>query len=75
MGTKNSKVNITFERSIYTTIKNLSEKENIPMSSIIRDLVKEALELREDIVLSKFAEDREKTFNKSKVLSHQEVWR
>lgn len=45
------------------------------MSSIIRDLVKEALELREDIVLSKFAEDREKTFNKSKVLSHQEVWR
>ena len=75
MGTGNSKVNITFERSIYTTIKNLSEKENIPMSSIIRDLVKEALELREDIVLSKFAEDREKTFNKSKVLSHQEVWR
>jgi len=75
MATKNSKVNIILEKSVYTTIKNLSKKENISISSIARDLIKEALELRKDIALSKFAEEREETFDKSKALSHQEVWR
>jgi hypothetical protein len=40
----------------------------------MRDLVKEALELREDRVLADMAEDRESGFDRNKALSHDEVW-
>jgi hypothetical protein len=44
------------------------------MSMLMRDLVKEALELREDQALADFAEQREDSFDRSKALSHEEVW-
>jgi len=74
MATKKPRVNVVLDRSTYEIIKNLSEGEEISVSSAIRDLIKEALELREDIAIAKFAEKREKTFNKAKALSHKEVW-
>lgn len=40
-----------------------------------RELIKEALEINEDILLADFAEEREKTFEKQKSLSHDEVWK
>ena len=74
MATKKPRVNVVLDKNIYNAVKDLSESEDMSMSSTIRDLVKEALELREDIALSKFAEKREKTFDRSKALSHKEVW-
>jgi len=40
----------------------------------VRDLVREALEIEEDMALSAFAENRERTFTKTKTLKHNEVW-
>jgi hypothetical protein len=40
----------------------------------VRDLVKEAMEIEEDIALSQLAEIREKTFSRKKALKHDEVW-
>jgi hypothetical protein len=40
----------------------------------VRDLVKEALEIEEDIGLAQFVESREKTFDRKKSLKHHEVW-
>jgi len=74
MATKKPRVNVVLDRNTYKIIKDLSGSEDISMSSTMRDLIKEALELREDVVLAKFAEKREKTFSKSKALSHKEVW-
>ena len=74
MATKKPRVNVVLDRNTYKIIKDLSEGEDISMSSTMRDLIKEALELREDVALAKFAEKREKTFSKSKALSHKEVW-
>ena len=74
MATKKPRVNVVLDKNIYNAVKDLSESEDMSMSSTIRDLVKEALELREDIALSKFAEEREKTFDRTKALSHKEVW-
>jgi len=74
MATKKPRVNVVLDRNTYKIIKDLSESEDISMSSTMRDLIKEALELREDVALAKFAEGREKTFNKAKALSHKEVW-
>ncbi len=39
-----------------------------------RDLVKEALDIQEDVALSHFAEKRDNAFRKTKVLKHSEVW-
>lgn len=74
MATKKPRINVVLDRDTYKIIKDLSGSEDISMSSTMRDLIKEALELREDVALAKFAEGREKTFNKAKALSHKEVW-
>jgi len=39
----------------------------------VRDLLKEALEIQEDMHLSAVAEDREKSWDESSALSHEEV--
>jgi hypothetical protein len=52
----------------------MAEHEGISKSMAVRDLVKEALELREDVALAGMAEEREKTFNPDNALSHDEVW-
>lgn len=74
MPTKNPRVNVVLEKPLYNTIEHLAKKDGVSMSLKMRDLVREALELEEDIALSKFAEEREHTFNKTKALKHDEVW-
>ncbi len=74
MPTKNPRVNVVLEKPLYNTIEHLAKKDGVSMSLKMRDLVREALELEEDIALSRFAEERELTFNKAKALKHDEVW-
>jgi hypothetical protein len=52
----------------------LAEKDNVSLSAKVRDLLKEALEIEEDISLSAFAEKREKSWDDSKALSHNDIW-
>ena len=44
------------------------------MSLIARDLLREALVIYEDVFWAKEAEKREKTFMRSKAISHDAVW-
>jgi hypothetical protein len=74
MPTKNPRVNVVLEESLYDTIEALAKRDGVSLSLKVRDLVKEALEIKEDIALAHFAESREKTFRKSKALKHDEVW-
>ncbi len=74
MPTKNPRINVLLEEPIYESVEYLAKKDNISLSLKVRDLVKEALEIEEDIALSKLAEKREKTFKKSSALKHSEVW-
>jgi hypothetical protein len=74
MPVKNPRINVVLEKPLYSTIERLASREGISLSLKVRDLVKEALEIEEDIALSVFAEKREKTFTKSKALKHNEVW-
>jgi hypothetical protein len=41
---------------------------------LMRDLVKEALELREDRELADFAEERDDAFDSSTALTHDDTW-
>jgi hypothetical protein len=74
MPVKNPRINVVFEKPLYHTIEWLARSEGVSLSLKVRDLVREALETEEDVALSTFAEERERTFKKSKALRPHEVW-
>lgn len=74
MPTKNPRINVVLEEPLYQNVKFLAKKEGVSLSTKLRDLVKEALDVQEDLLLGKFAENREKSFRVSKALKHEEVW-
>ena len=74
MPAKNPRINVVLEKPLYNAIEYLAAREGITLSTKVRDLIKEALEIEEDIALSEFAEIRERSLKKSKLLNHNEVW-
>lgn len=74
MSTKNPRINVVLEKPLYNSIESLAKRDGVSLSLKVRELVKEALELEEDVALTIFAETREKTFRKSMALKHDEVW-
>lgn len=74
MPAKNPRINVVLEKPLYDSVKRLAAKEEISLSLKIRDLIKDALEAQEDLVLTEVAEKREKTFRRSRGLSHKRVW-
>jgi metal-responsive CopG/Arc/MetJ family transcriptional regulator len=74
MPTKNPRINVVLETPLYDSVERLAKRDGVSLSLKVRDLVKEALEIEEDMALSIFAEKREKTFSKAKALKHNEVW-
>ena len=65
---------VVLESRLYSTVCDLATQENIAKSMAIRDLVKEAMELREDAALTTLAEERALTINPDTALSREEVW-
>ncbi|MBE0428040.1 MAG: antitoxin, RHH family protein [Nitrospirae bacterium] len=74
MPTKNPRINVVLEKPLYNTVETLAERDGVSLSLKVRDLVKEAIEIEEDIGLTQLAETREKTFSRKKSLKHDEVW-
>jgi predicted DNA-binding protein len=74
MPTKNSRINIVVEPPLYSAMQDLATSEGVSMSTIARDLIREAIDLREDIALAALADTRIKTFDKKEVLTHEDVW-
>jgi len=74
MPTKNPRVNIVVEQPLYTVMQDLAASEGISMSTLARDLIREAIDIREDVALAGLADSRMKTFNRKKALSHKDVW-
>jgi len=74
MPAKNPRINVVLEKPLYNSIDYLAKRDGVSLSLKVRDLVKEALEIEEDVGLSVLAEKRERTFSKAKALKHEEVW-
>ncbi|MBU1055774.1 MAG: antitoxin, RHH family protein [Proteobacteria bacterium] len=74
MPTKNPRVNIVVETPLYNIMHDIATSEGVSMSTIARDLIREAIELREDVALAAFADTRMKTFDRKKALSHEDIW-
>jgi predicted DNA-binding protein len=74
MPSKNPRVNVVLDDHLFRNVQLLAKREGVSLSTKVRDLVKEALEIQEDLYLASFAETRERTFKKSVALSHEETW-
>lgn len=74
MPAKNPRVNIVIDRQAYSALLEIAAAQEVPLSMVARDLIKEALELREDAALAEFAEGRENSFQPAGALTHEEVW-
>jgi predicted DNA-binding protein len=74
MSAKNPRINVVLDDPIFQNVRFLAQKEGVSLSTKVRDLLKEALETHEDIYLNKLAENREKSWDDSSALSHEEVW-
>ncbi len=74
MPAKNPRVNVVLERPLYEALSRLARRDGTSLSLKARDLLRDALETHEDLALSRIAEERERTFDRSRALSHREVW-
>jgi metal-responsive CopG/Arc/MetJ family transcriptional regulator len=74
MPARNPRVNVVLEKPLFDAVGHLAEEEGVSLSTVVRDLVKEAIEIREDVNLGRVAETRARTLRRSRALSHKDVW-
>jgi hypothetical protein len=74
MSTKNPRLNVVLEPSVYSIVRHLAKKEGVSLSLKARDLIRQALEYCENAYWAKTAEKRDSTFHKKSALSHKEAW-
>lgn len=74
MPTTHPRVNVVLEKPLYDSLSRLAKKDGLSLSLKARDLIREAMEIEEDLYWEKKAESRAKTFPK-RGLTHKEVWR
>lgn len=74
MPTKNPRVNVVLDSEIYNLLCKLAQAQGISLSLFSRDLIKEALEIREDLYWQREAQKRDKTLSPKKALSHKDIW-
>jgi len=74
MPTDHPRLNVVLEKPLYDSLSRLAKKEGVSMSLKARDLLREAMEIEEDLYWEEKAEDREKTFPR-RGLAHKEVWK
>ena len=74
MPTKNPRINVVLDKKIYMNVQNLAEKDGVSLSTKVRDLLKQALEIQEDIYLGSFAQKREDSLIEEQLLNHDDVW-
>ena len=74
MPAKNPRINVVLETPLYRSVARLAAHDSVSLSLKVRDLIAEALEIREDVALARFAEARDATFTRKVALMHDEVW-
>ena len=74
MATKNPRLNVVLEPVLMKGVDHLAKAQGVSLSTMARDLIKEALETYEDSQWQKIVQKRESTFSGKKSLSHDEVW-
>lgn len=73
MPTKNPRLNVVLDSELYDMVEKLSKQKDKSMSVVAKELIEDALEKHEDLVLSKMAMKRESKSKKK--ISHDKVWK
>lgn len=73
MATLHPRLNITFDAEKAALLADLAKKNHRSISAMAKELILEALELREDIALSTLAEHRDTRHQKR--IKHQDAWK
>jgi predicted DNA-binding protein len=72
MATKNPRINITLEEATAEFLTKLAKQEDRSVSNLVKELVLEALDRREDMMLSAVAVERDS--GNDKKISHDDAW-
>jgi len=70
---KNLKISVTFEQATVNMLADLAEREHKSISSLVKELTLEALEVREDLYLSEVAEKLD--IKDAKQYTHEDAWK
>lgn len=73
MATLKGRINITVSPEIKQALTKLAERDRVPTATKAADLLREALEIHEDVVWNKIAEKRDK--KNARYISHEKAWR
>jgi predicted DNA-binding protein len=70
-----TRYNFTCDEEMARVLQILAKMEHKSISSVARELILEALEIREDLYLSELAERCEKASEGKPTVSHEDVWK
>lgn len=73
MPTKNPRLNVVLDDKLYEMIETISKQERKSMSVVAKELMEDALEKHEDLLLSELAMKREA--KSKKVIPHDKAWK
>ena len=65
---------VVLESPVRQTLRCMAQASHVSVSSLCRDLIREAIETREDAYWNELASQREKNFDWRRGLSHEAVW-
>ncbi|MGK5088129.1 DUF6290 family protein [Bdellovibrionota bacterium FG-2] len=72
MPTKHPRLNVVLNADIYETIARIAKQEGKSMSVVAKELMEDAIEKHEDLLLSEIAVKREA--KSKKTISHDKAW-
>ena len=72
---RQKRINVTFKPSTLEAVHFLAKKEETSLSNITQELVEQALEMREDIYLSRLAEEAEIRAKGKARIPAEKVWK
>lgn len=72
MATSKKRINISLPKDIELTLSKLAERDDVPQATKAVSLLKMAIEIEEDDVLSAIAEERDS--KDAKYISHKDTW-
>ena len=74
MPAKSPRINVVLDTPLYRNVQFLAQRDRVSLSTKVRELLIEALEVQEDIYLTSVAEEREKSVDANTTLTHDEAW-
>ena len=73
MPTKNPRLNVVLDEDLYEMVTKIAKQEGKSMSVVAKELMEDALEKHEDLLLSEMAMKREA--KSKKTIPHDKAWK